>query len=538
MSQDLERRHKLVHEKSDYKVGKEILTRYAFNHILFQLYIYNRLGMAEQKFLHREIAGTLEKLYEGHTEEIAIELVYHYTKANDAEKLRYYLRLAGDFTFKTGDFKQAREFYTQAIGMLEFIRNEEEKIEISYLLWCIGNIYQQLALWQEAEPYFRKSIAYAEDVNRNDLIARGLIYLANSLRRQRKSYNEAQTVLEEALKLSRQSNNRAYESQALRMQGIIYGLLDDVVRRIETIDQAYKIAIEIEDISMQRSCLNSMGATYSGIFGDYPKAIRCFLDALQIALNQHNKNSQAINMGNLFAYRKIGLPQKAKEFVNSQLRILNEIGNISTTHDVYRKFGILLLHEGKLQEAVDNLTKSKEIADQYNRHLGSIQSRSWLIITSLKAENIGSVEQLIKEQEPLLSKANTKNQVFNEKILEGIFLLRTEKETDAQSVFENELEHSTKGLKSQRHAYRYHRAFAQLGLSLLAPEGTRRENLQQTRKFFQEAVDYCGWAGVLEDALLILDEFQKIDSDNVLDSIRNYLVDKRDIARSNIPSIS
>jgi hypothetical protein len=55
-------------------VGQRRLVRYRFAHAPLQLYLYNHLGEGERMLLHRQIAGILETLYEGATEEISTQL--------------------------------------------------------------------------------------------------------------------------------------------------------------------------------------------------------------------------------------------------------------------------------------------------------------------------------------------------------------------------------------------------------------------------------------------------------------------------------
>lgn len=88
-------------------------------------------------------------------------------------------------------------------------------------------------------------------------------------------------------------------------------------------------------------------------------------------------------------------------------------------------------------------------------------------------------------------------------------------------------------LHTKRWAYRYHRAFAQAGIALLEPPETRY--LEKALEYFQTAIDYCGWAGVLDGAIIVLREMCKADRNDILKPIENYLVEKREIAWRNRP---
>ncbi|MCP4535400.1 MAG: AAA family ATPase, partial [Delftia sp.] len=96
LSQELEKRHRLVREQGELAVARQRLSRYRFAHALFQGYLYNSLGEGERRLLHQEIGAVLEELYAGagRTEEIAAQLARHY--AGDAAKERHYAKLAGE----------------------------------------------------------------------------------------------------------------------------------------------------------------------------------------------------------------------------------------------------------------------------------------------------------------------------------------------------------------------------------------------------------------------------------------------------------
>ena len=62
------------------------LSRYRFAHALYQQYLYNHLGSAERRLLHRATAEALEELYAGDLPTIAPQLAYHWGQARDVDK--------------------------------------------------------------------------------------------------------------------------------------------------------------------------------------------------------------------------------------------------------------------------------------------------------------------------------------------------------------------------------------------------------------------------------------------------------------------
>jgi adenylate cyclase len=74
LSRELDKRHHLVHEQGETRIGRQFLSLYRFSHALFQQYLYNDLGTGERRMLHGDAAEALEALYAGHTDEIALQL--------------------------------------------------------------------------------------------------------------------------------------------------------------------------------------------------------------------------------------------------------------------------------------------------------------------------------------------------------------------------------------------------------------------------------------------------------------------------------
>jgi len=80
LSRRLDKKHRLVGEQGHQQVGEQRLYLYHFRHSLFQQYLYNGLGEIERELLHGEIAAVLEELYQGQTDEIAVQLVHHWVR--------------------------------------------------------------------------------------------------------------------------------------------------------------------------------------------------------------------------------------------------------------------------------------------------------------------------------------------------------------------------------------------------------------------------------------------------------------------------
>jgi ABC-type oligopeptide transport system substrate-binding subunit/DNA-binding SARP family transcriptional activator/predicted Ser/Thr protein kinase len=119
LSRQLERRHRLVREQGEVRVGSHSLSRYRFAHALFQQYLYNGLSEGERRLLHKATAEVLEELYEGRTDEIAVQLARHWERAEELERATEYLLRAGDQARLAFAFEQAIDHYQRALVLLK-----------------------------------------------------------------------------------------------------------------------------------------------------------------------------------------------------------------------------------------------------------------------------------------------------------------------------------------------------------------------------------------------------------------------------------
>ncbi|MCI0579062.1 MAG: ABC transporter substrate-binding protein [Chloroflexi bacterium] len=138
LSQELEKRHRLVRERAAIEVDRRRLCRYQFAHVLFQHYLYRRLSQGERILLHAEVAQALEELYEGQTGLIAVQLAHHYVEAGHQEKAIHYLLQAGDKARTLYAHQEAISHYQQA---LVFLRETGQYEQATRTLMKLGLTY-------------------------------------------------------------------------------------------------------------------------------------------------------------------------------------------------------------------------------------------------------------------------------------------------------------------------------------------------------------------------------------------------------------
>jgi tetratricopeptide (TPR) repeat protein/predicted Ser/Thr protein kinase len=131
LSQELDKRHHLVSAKGIHRIDRQRLSRYLFQHILFQKYLYNNLDEVERAHLHGETGEILETLYGDFADEISSQLARHFNEAGDVEKAIAYFFKAGDKAVKVSANLEAIQHFKQALDLLKTLpesknRNKQE----------------------------------------------------------------------------------------------------------------------------------------------------------------------------------------------------------------------------------------------------------------------------------------------------------------------------------------------------------------------------------------------------------------------------
>jgi tetratricopeptide (TPR) repeat protein len=97
LSGALSKRYQMVVPQSLRRIDGATLSRYRFRHHLFQQYLYGQMDEVERARLHGSVGQALETLHRAGSEEIAVQLAWHFELAGLPEKaVSYLMRQATD----------------------------------------------------------------------------------------------------------------------------------------------------------------------------------------------------------------------------------------------------------------------------------------------------------------------------------------------------------------------------------------------------------------------------------------------------------
>jgi len=129
LSEELDKRYRLVMAKGIRQIETQRISLYKFRHILFQRYLYNNLDKVERTHLHEKMGIVLESLYGEKAEEIAVQLARHFQEAGIAAKAVKYLLLAGNKAMQLSANEEAVAHFSEGLELLKTIPASPERAQ-------------------------------------------------------------------------------------------------------------------------------------------------------------------------------------------------------------------------------------------------------------------------------------------------------------------------------------------------------------------------------------------------------------------------
>jgi len=130
LSEQLERRHRLVAADGLLRVDSNRLSLFRFLHALFQRYVYDGLSEAERAYLHEDVGKALEEFFGNRVNEIAAQLARHFEEAEIPEKAIRYQAIAGQKAVAMAANLEAIGHYRRALDLVASLPDSAERDEI------------------------------------------------------------------------------------------------------------------------------------------------------------------------------------------------------------------------------------------------------------------------------------------------------------------------------------------------------------------------------------------------------------------------
>jgi class 3 adenylate cyclase/tetratricopeptide (TPR) repeat protein len=131
---------------------------YLFKHIITQEVAYNLLLFAQRRSLHRAIAEWYEGSFVRDIITYYPVLAHHWKQADVPQKAIEYLEKAGEMAFRNGAYREAIQFFSQALEKAETVKDANAPLlKRAYWLRSIGEAQLGLGDMDSARGSFRKA---------------------------------------------------------------------------------------------------------------------------------------------------------------------------------------------------------------------------------------------------------------------------------------------------------------------------------------------------------------------------------------------
>jgi class 3 adenylate cyclase/predicted ATPase len=282
---------------------------YLFKHVITQEVAYESIALATRSVLHEQIGQFLESAYADDLTPFIDLLAFHYGQSQNVEKQSVYFRQAADIAKGAYSNQIALDYYQRLLPLL----STAEQIEV---LCSLGQVWQLIGKWTEAESSYKQALDLAEATSHLDSRAKSQLLLGH-LMWYRASYSEALGWLEKAQADFASIQDQHGLSQAVGRMGLIYRMQSEYDRAIEHFQLQIKLATENQDKEGLAEAIGHLGNVYRDR-REYALALKCYEEELKLAheIGNRRESLYAIgNMGNVyeeqgnFAHAMINLGQ-------------------------------------------------------------------------------------------------------------------------------------------------------------------------------------------------------------------------------------
>jgi tetratricopeptide (TPR) repeat protein len=355
LSRELEKRHRLVLERGEDRVGRRLLSRYRFAHTLFQQYLYNDLGAGERRLLHGEVAEVLVELFEGRTEELAVQLAFHYCRAGMEERALPYLIEAGHQARAKFANEEAVSYYTEALHLMA--QDSRERFD---LLAARAAVYDVVARRDEQRADVEEMLELAEVLGDEARRCDALLALADY--HTETQFVHAQEPAEKALRIARGLGDPLRQGQALRRLGELHWFTSDYPQSREELEAAIELLLEAGAPGEAASGLHMLSMAL-GDLNELGPAIEVAKESIALSQQAGDRRQEATAVRRLaIAYVNQNRYAEALPFARRALALHREVGDRDDEMSALNVLGIIQAWLGEHEEGERCLWQSLRIA--------------------------------------------------------------------------------------------------------------------------------------------------------------------------------
>ena len=404
---------------------------YAFKHVLIRDVAYSTLPKAVRARRHADVAEFISTRAADRSEGVIAMVAEHYSRAAtlgaaaDVEAGEMHdiraraleaLEAAGDASAAIYSNSEAQGHYEAALALgddldPETVARVAEKLGDVALL--LGRVDRAVRAWDHCMEYHRgeENLARVGDLHRK--IGAGLWHKGDregSIEHYQRGidllkdgppclelvrlYEEAASLYmhtgdnmlaiyasEKALRLAERLGEAGAASRAHGIFGRVFGRIGDSERARENLERSVELARETDPAEAVRA-LFALGYHFEVTEADYEGARETYGAALDLAVETGDLPSQVevhAALAQIAIYR--GDWEAAEHETDASQELAEREGLAGKLCYPYSMRGVLLWHDGQLDESAEMLERAFEIADQVGRSEVAFESLAWLANT-------------------------------------------------------------------------------------------------------------------------------------------------------------
>lgn len=380
VTEELERRHRLVTEQAEVQRGSRRICRFRFGHVLVQKTLYQQLSQAERRLLHGQVAAALEVYYGERRDEFAVKLAHHYDRAGEDDRALYYFGQAAENASRIYANEEAYTHYTRAIEAAGRVPVEARSVIGFYL--GRGRVCERLGDFAGALADYEAALQLADHMGEGvdeHLCWRAQLGLGRLWAS--RDYRRALDHFQQALELARRMDDPLVLADSLNWMGNWY--LNAENPQVAT--RYHREALEIVEMLQDRRSLAStldllgiaslLGGDLTACVDYYDRAISLFREMA----DQPSLASSLTGRGNTVgsAYTNLALvspaiPVRPRRDFEEAIRIAQEIGSPAGESWALWSLALLNIMQGQYGPALEAAQKGLDIANQ-------IGHREWIV---------------------------------------------------------------------------------------------------------------------------------------------------------------
>jgi serine phosphatase RsbU (regulator of sigma subunit)/Tfp pilus assembly protein PilF len=266
-----------------------------------------------------------------------------------------------------GDLDKSLEYYLKALEIREKIGN---KNDVAKTLSNIGLVYNDRSEYSKALEYLMRAQSITEidlkETNPHLLLNIGSVY-QNNLQR-----DKAFEYFTKALSIAKKEENKNLEMRILINIGAIYFANDsklyNITKAIQVFENAYKVALQLNEIYYVSKILNNLGQVYF-MQGNYEKAQDYFFKAAEAAEETGDINIKSIIFSNIArTLLNLNKANAGEKYIKESIKLANESNSKINLKDAYSIYTMILEKQGKFKEALEYYKLSSNLKDTiYNQ---------------------------------------------------------------------------------------------------------------------------------------------------------------------------